>query len=344
MREILELCMKLDERAGQIYSALASQCPDERLRDTFIQLQNDETEHAGWWEDLLDAWGNGLLPDVVNDTDSLTDRLETIRTTVSSIDVSSPGDLTAGGMLALAARLEFHMIDPAFIELINLTEPARAEARHALYQEHLQRLIDAVGDADLDDSPWELLSAMLSRTWRDSQRLAEFATRDMLTGLYNRRALNSHLPQWAAWSARYGHPLTVMLIDVDHFKVINDELGHATGDRTLQAVAGALLQAIRSSDFIMRYGGDEFAVIAPETDEAGYRDLCLRIRQTIGALRIETPEGAVVPLSVSIGGAVARDPAGSPARKIEALLASADQSLYIAKTSGRNQAAPPTIV
>jgi diguanylate cyclase (GGDEF)-like protein len=344
VREILELCIELDEHAGRIYADLASASPDERLRTTFLQLQSDEAEHAGWWDGLLEAWDNGLLPDVVNETGSLTARLEAIHRHLSSIDVSRLGDVSASSLLAAAARLEFHMIDPVFNELVDLTEPAQAETRYASCQEHLQRLIGAIEDVGPDDSLWELLSAMLSRTWRDNQRLAIFATHDILTGLYSRRALNSHLPQWAAWSARYGHPLTVMLIDVDNFQVINDELGHDQGDTALRAVAGALLQAIRASDLIVRYGGDEFAVVAPETAEAGYRDLCLRIKKTIGELQVVTPDGTAVPLSVSIGGAVAQDPAGSPARRIEELLASADRSLYMAKTSGRNQAAKPVIV
>lgn len=341
MREILELCVDLDERAEQLYRELASVASEADLRDVFTKLGKDEREHTGWWSSLLEAWELGLLPDVVNDTESLIERLEALRGELAAIDVDHIGQLSKDEMLALAARLEFSMIDPVFSELIDLTEPARAEHRRTAYQLHLQRLIDAIGKHYQPGSLASLLAVMLSRTWRDNLRLAVFATHDLLTGLYNRRALHSHLPQWTAWSARYGHALAVLLIDVDGFKKVNDVFGHAEGDRALKAVASALREATRASDLVIRYGGDEFAVVAPETDCDEYADLCARITDTVNGLDFETVAGSAIPLTVSIGGVVAQDPPGSPPRRIEALLAAADQSLYEAKVSGRNCAGTP---
>lgn len=344
MREILELCVELDERAERLYRSLAAAAPDDDLRHTFTELGKDEAEHTAWWCDLLEAWELGLLPDVVNDTDLLIDQLVTLRDELNAIDVDKVSGLSVDGMLALAARLEFSMIDPVFGELIDLTEPARAEHRHTAYKLHLQRLVDAIGKYYEPDSLAALLASALSRTWRDNLRLAVFATHDMLTGLYNRRALHSHLPQWTAWSARYGHPLSVLLIDVDGFKQVNDTHGHAEGDKALRAVANAIRSATRASDLVIRYGGDEFAVIAPETDTDEYAELCTRISDTVRSVEIATEGGARIPLTVSIGGVVSKDPAGSPPRRIEALLAAADQSLYAAKSSGRNCAGIPAVV
>lgn len=339
MREILQLCVKMDEHAERLYAGLASVCPEPELRDTFLQLGRDEAEHTGWWQQLVDAWEQGLLPDLVNDTDELTERLEALHDELEAIGAEHLERLSIDGMLALAARLEFYMIDPVFSELIDLTEPASAERRHASYQSHLQRLVDAIGRHHTPDSLAGLLATTLSRTWRDNLRLAVYATHDMLTGLYNRRALETHLPQWAAWSARYGHALAVLLIDIDYFKAVNDTFGHADGDRALQAVAVALRKATRASDLVLRYGGDEFAVIAPETDAAEYAELCGRINTTIRELDVRSAGGTRIPLSVSIGGVVARDSAGSAPRRIESLLAAADRSLYAAKTDGRDRAA-----
>jgi len=339
MQSVLELCIRMDERAEELYEGLAEATADPDLRETFTNLAKDEAEHNAWWAGLLDAWRQGLLPDIINDTGALTDRLEGLYAEIESIDADHLSSLSQDEVLALAARIEFFMIDPVFGELIDLTEPARAEARHAAYQAHLQHLIDAIGRHYSPGSLAGLLATILSRTWRDNLRLAIYATHDMLTGLYNRRALYTHLPQWAAWSARYGHPLTVLLIDVDLFKAVNDEYGHAVGDDALAAIARALRRSVRASDMVARYGGDEFAVIAPETDADEYTKLCARIGETVRGLQIVNPDGRVIPLTVSIGGAVAHDPAGSVPRSTDKLLACADQSLYDAKRGGRDRAA-----
>ncbi len=343
MREILRLCVKMDEHAERLYGELASVCPEPELRTTFEQLARDEGEHTGWWQQLVEAWEQGLLPDLVNDTDELTERLESLHEELESLDIADLEGLSIDGMLALAARLEFYMIDPVFSELIELTEPARADRRRTSYQAHLQRLVSAIGNHYTPDSLAGLLATVLSRTWRDNLRLAVYATHDVLTGLYNRRALETHLPQWAAWSARYGHALTVLLLDVDYFKSVNDTFGHTDGDKALQAVANALRKATRASDLVLRYGGDEFAVIAPETDLAEYAELCERINTTVREIDVRGSDGSRIPLSVSIGGTVVRDPAGEPPRRIETLLAAADRSLYAAKSAGRDRAAAPIV-
>ena len=87
VRKILELCVKMDTHAERLYAGLASVCPDPELRETFLQLRRDEAEHTDWWEGLLDAWEQGLLPDVVNDTDALTERLNELSEDLEAIGV-----------------------------------------------------------------------------------------------------------------------------------------------------------------------------------------------------------------------------------------------------------------
>ncbi|MBN2247803.1 MAG: diguanylate cyclase [Coriobacteriia bacterium] len=337
MREILELCVKMDVFADRLYQSLARDCAEPELAAFFGRMAEDEAQHTDWWEGLLEAWENGLLPDLVNDTTGLTERLNDLYAELETIDLDSLGSLDVEQTLALAARVEFFMIDPVFGELIELTEPAQAVKRHAVYQVHVQRLVNEIARRFPADSLAALLAASLTRSWSDTMRLAAYATHDPLTGLYNRRALYTHLPQWTAWSARYGHPLAVLLVDIDHFKHVNDQYGHAMGDAALQAVAAALRAGVRGSDLVVRYGGDEFAVIAPETAETDCTELSTRLLDSVRSISVTAPNGDTLRFTVSIGVVVSHDVAGSEPRSVEGLLAAADQSLYGAKQAGRDR-------
>jgi len=161
-----------------------------------------------------------------------------------------------------------------------------------------------------------------------TDRLEERSTTDPLTRLANRRHFDAELALELRRATRYGTPLSLLLVDVDHLKRINDERGHEAGDAALQAVARALLASLRATDLAGRWGGDEFVVLAPGIDAAGASALADRIR---GVLR----GTARVSPTVSIGIA---DTAGAPSVTAGALAAAADAALYEAKHAGRDRA------
>jgi len=172
------------------------------------------------------------------------------------------------------------------------------------------------------------------------ERLAELATHDGLTGLPNRRLFASRLERSLAVAKRYRHPLSVLALDIDHFKELNDTHGHATGDAALVALAGALGAHVREADTAARVGGEEFWVLLPETDLDAAVEVAEKLRAEVGALEVEGAE--TQPLgrfSVSIGVAEHRDEEAP-----EALLARADDALYEAKRAGRDRvvSAPPS--
>ncbi len=163
--------------------------------------------------------------------------------------------------------------------------------------------------------------------------LASLAALDGLTGLANRRTFDETLEREARRCGRVGAPLSLLMMDVDHFKSFNDYYGHCGGDAGLKRIAGAITgPVLRAGDVAARYGGEEFAVILPDTDEIGAQVIAERLRTAVEELAIQhavSPIGSVVTMSVGGATAVALAP--------EALLATADAALYRAKREGRNQ-------
>ena len=157
---------------------------------------------------------------------------------------------------------------------------------------------------------------------------------DPVTGLFNRRHLDQALETSVTAARLRGTPLTVLMLDIDAFKPVNDRFGHAFGDHALRAVGAWLSANVRSIDLVARYGGDEIVVVMPETNLATARHVAERLRRHIGARPVPAlPLGEAGRLTVSIGVAAldARDADGA------ALLARADTALYAAKRAGRNR-------
>ena len=168
-------------------------------------------------------------------------------------------------------------------------------------------------------------------------RLAEGALQDALTGLYNRRHLDERLGSELAAAQRHGRPLSLLLVDVDHFKEVNDAHGHLAGDETLKMVAFVLRGAVRKEDVLARYGGEEFVVIARETPLQGARALAERIRRAVERSRCSW-QGTELGVTVSIGVTVSVGLTEyAPGRSEREFLQAADRALYAAKQQGRNR-------
>ncbi len=175
--------------------------------------------------------------------------------------------------------------------------------------------------------------ALYLELYRSNQLMTKHATTDALTGLGNRRALEDRAQYEINRAGRFGSPLSGILIDIDHFKELNDELGHLKGDEVLKEVTEAISACLRSTDQLYRWGGEEFFVIAPETPQTGARNLAEKIRRRVENLVSCTKR----PVTVSLGVAL-----WERLQDLPLWLERADKALYIAKNRGRNRVAVDT--
>ena len=163
-------------------------------------------------------------------------------------------------------------------------------------------------------------------------RLKETSFKDEVTGLYNRRFFSLRLEEELSRYRRFNHPVSVVLLDLDGFKAVNDEFGHTVGDDTLRDVAQILMKHSRGINVVSRYGGDEFAILLVETSKAGARLYADRIREVVA--KYPFSHGKVITASFGVA-SLPDDEAGTA----EDLFRAADEALYTAKRAGKNQVA-----
>ncbi len=196
----------------------------------------------------------------------------------------------------------------------------------------------SLGAADYLAKPFseQELMARVDRTLKLTAQKEHFralAQTDGLTGLPNFRSFHARLEEEVSRAHRYGHPLACAMVDLDGLKEINDKLGHAAGNRAIVALADAVREELRDTDFAARYGGDEFVVLLPQTNETQGAQFAERLRRRL----VEVSQDAGLPVRGSIGVAAVNADELDSADAAEDLLRRADEALYRAKRSGRDR-------
>ena len=166
-------------------------------------------------------------------------------------------------------------------------------------------------------------------------QLRQLATTDQLTGLLNRREFDRLLAEEVERALRFEHPFVLVLLDLDHFKDINDQHGHPAGDAVLRTVAARITGTVRTIDRVARIGGEEFAVLLMETSLEEAAAAAQRLVEVVRGEPISVGDGVRLPVTISVGGAVAP----THAKESAALIQAADNALYAAKRAGRNRVA-----
>ncbi|NNC08945.1 diguanylate cyclase [Corallococcus exiguus] len=268
-------------------------------------------------------------------------------------DVLAASDADAGVELAREHRPDLVLLDrflpsgDGLAVLETLQGDVRTEMVPVIFltgdadEATLERCLE-MGAVDFIHKPAssrELL-ARIDRAVRQSEqqrKLQVLAQTDALTGLANFRALSVRLEDEFKRAQRYGYAMSVVVIDLDHLKAINDGMGHDVGNRAILALATLMQGNLRESDFAARFGGDEFVVLLPHQTSLEAAVFAERLRTELRGVNVQRGDGRPAPFGLSISVGVADHTADSPRESTEALLKAADAALYEAKREGRDR-------
>lgn len=284
-----------------------------------VLIVDDDVDLAAHYR--LALLGAGMEAEVLHQPDTIMEKISAFRPELVLMDLNMPE--FPGPDLAGVIRQHDNWSSLPIVYLSAETD--------------LDRQIEAL-DRGADDfltkpiSDAQLISAVRVRIER-ARQLAEQITRDSLTGLLKHASIKESAEIEVVRSRRSGKPVTVAMLDIDHFKSVNDSYGHAVGDVVISSVAMLLRQRLRQSDIVGRYGGEEFVAVLPECNAEQAFLLMDDIRQRFAAVRF-SHEGKAFNCTLSVGVACS---AQHPDSTGVALLVSADEALYVAKRGGRNQ-------
>ena len=337
-----------DERSGRLlgYVELGMETPEvvETLRKSlgahaFVLIKKKFLERAGW-EEGMRAMGRtpdwDKFPDYVIDSQSiqeippaLAERFARDKTETDVNEVVIQIGLNSYRPLFLAIRDIAGRSVASVALLVDVSQEINT-ARLALM---LGAMAYLAGGILLFVLFYYLVGWVGRRIENSQQKLELLATIDQLTGLYNHRMCYSILKAEIAHAERHGSPVSVLMIDIDHFKRVNDDYGHVAGDQIFKEVGLLLKESVRGGNSVCRYGGEEFAVILRELGLADASSTAKRLRAIVEQTDFNIGGGQTIKITVSIGVATFPHSAGS----IEKLIEAADTALYAAKDGGRNR-------
>jgi len=335
----------LSEAIPERYGPLVQAANRDHRRLVKLEWESLSADHAlvGAW--LLERWN---LPEDIRlslafshepESNTKPEIAEFIRAAALAGHIaeiwSNPDTVAATAEAREASLAQLRMSSEGFDQVIRETAKSLPEITSNLNidfggEERITQLLDQAREALI------YLNLQVQQQMRQIQNLAQH---DGLTSLHNRSYLDSILPQYFYTAQQLKQPLSVIFIDVDDFKSINDAYGHPAGDSVLVALAGTLKGTLRASDVVARYGGDEFVCILPNADEQACGMVGERLRAAIASKPIAIDSERGVTVTASLG--CATFSAGHPFDSAAAILELADRCLYTAKTGGRNRVVGP---
>jgi len=265
LADIVEVCLRLDQLSQKTYSQFSRQSESPSLSQFWDHMAREESTHVAFWSSVSNLKELEELPLVFDEPTLVLEELTKREADAKALIADSVESLDTRTMFLVALRLEFFLLHPAIGTLFEyLGSHTNIENPGDAYDQHIHAFLKALSKFGLLTPELELIGTSLERLWTDNRKLAQLATRDYLTGLLNRRGFKEMAYPLATLAARNLSLVSLLMIDIDHFKQFNDRFGNNTGDEVICAVADAMISSLRHRIFCAGGVGKNLSYCCPQ--------------------------------------------------------------------------------
>lgn len=324
---IINACLFMEKRAETLYRAFGVKARDAGKKTFWTRMADEETEHIDFWTDLKAMDNKGIIKDIFAEPDIILGELRDIRKITDSMVKRKR--LTDREKFLTAYKLEYYLMHVAFFTLFHFIKalPGKKSPQDS-YEEHLDYFIEHFYKYNEIMPGADILTMTLKKLWHDSVSLSAENMTDALSSLNNRRGFMAKIIPLAYLAQRNSIPVSMIMMDIDDFKQINDTYGHLHGDRVIGSIGEAIIKRIRQSDIAGRIGGDEFIIFMYDADRDNSLKTAEHIREAICNKQCRA--------TVSMG-VYSSKVKGNIQSHIKLMMKNADNNMYKSKKSGKNR-------